>query len=198
MIQNVERFNAELRVDSLREVEILHDGRVPRLNSSAAEHITDRVAASADGRGRQNRIALYVAAVFLQRNIAQAARSSRLVYASGYADRGGTGVVRRRIPIQAAEIVGITGKIPGIVELLRSRRIVRAAAAAAETPGKTGLKSNDRRQLPAVHQAGIALLSGKSVSDSPGEAMPNVEIAIGIVMTVIEGCIRRARPFAGG
>src|SRR6266853_5407580 len=99
---------------------------------------------------------------------------------------------------ESAEVPRISVEIPHIVELLRSRSIVPATAAAEDAPRQCTLQADDGSQLPSFQDLPEPFFPGKSISDRGRQPFADVVIAARVIVPEIERCAQRSAALIAG
>src|SRR5215472_2114044 len=178
MVEEIEEFGAELRVEAFAETEILHDRKVDALEAEVTEGIAAHAAERAKRRRQHHAIAHHIATKHTERCGVTARRATvqgerfggagRIAVSREPGDTGSNGRLERG---------GRAEEVPAVHEFAGAADV---GARVNGAPRLSAVDADDGVDLPTLKELREGLDVGNLVSEREGEAVAHVEVAAGI------------------
>src|ERR1019366_4418706 len=205
MVENVEELRPELGVEALAEMPVLGQREIHVFETGIRKNVASHGAEGSQWRRNQDGIAFGVAAVegqgFSCRTWGSSIECESFCVAGRVTRRHGWGIIsgeewntcRPRL-----EVVRVPIEIPPDGAVRRRTDGQRTYAGSIGSlvhhpPVLRTLQGDDGVEFPTFQGLCVALLSGDSVGERNGEAMPDIEIAVGVFAVRIISVLRQSR-----
>src|ERR1700722_3014787 len=204
VIQDVEYLGAQLKTQLFTKIERFRYGHIPILEGRSTEDITSHVSEGSLGGRGDDGISGNEAAVICElvegglvvgpRGVNALLVSANHVAASVH-DKGAGVNEGNRVGGRGLNVFGRSGDVPAIFELASRRSVVYVVE---KTVGFSAFEHGNGVDLPSLQQLPMALDGRQRVSNSKGEPVANIEVAVAALGTIVETVLRNVGEIAGG